>query len=132
MICKCFIWCCLRCFCNVFTIYHTHLTWFSSVTVISYFGCIRRTFFMTSEILLSAKKLSCTLTLPPTTLDWLLSLTILPTTLDWLLSVTEECGDFRVERDEGRTSAEGSGEEGTWPALAGRSLYRKHKTHRYS
>lgn len=85
---------------------------------------------MTSEILLSARKLSCTLTLLPTTLDWLLSLTLLPTTLDWLLSVTEECGDLRVEREEGRTSAEGSGEEGTWPALAGRSLYRKHKTHK--
>lgn len=83
---------------------------------------------MTSEILLSARKLSCTLTLPPTTLDWLLSLTLLPTKLDWLLSVTEECGDFLVERGEGLTSAEGSGEEGTWPALAGRSLYRKHNT----
>lgn len=41
--------------------------------------------------------------------------------------MTEECGDFRVERDEGRILAEGSGEEGIWLALVGRSFYRKYK-----
>lgn len=78
----------------------------------SYFGCIRRTFFMTSEILLSARKLFCTLML-------------FSTSVDCLLSLMDECGDFLVERGVvGRTSLEGSGEEGTWPALAGRSLCR--------
>lgn len=46
--------------------------------------------------------------------------------------MTEECGDFRVERDEGRILAEGSGEEGIWLALVGRSFYRKYKIYRYS
>lgn len=66
---------------------------------------------MTSEILLSARKLFCTLML-------------FSTSVDCLLSLMDECGDFLVERGVGRTSLEGSGEEGTWPALAGRSLCR--------
>ena len=68
---------------------------------------------MTSEILLSARKLFCTLML-------------FSTSVDCLLSLMDECGDFLVERGVGLTSLEGSGEEGTWPALAGRSLCRKY------
>lgn len=87
---------------------------------------------MIFEILLLVRKFFCIFIFSLIILDWLFFFILLSIILDWLFFVTEECGDFRVERDEGRILAEGSGEEGIWLALVGRSFYRKYKIYRYS
>lgn len=74
---------------------------------------------MIFEILLLVRKFFCIFILLLIILDWLFFFILLSIILDWLFFVTEECGDFRVERDEGCILAEGSGEEGIWLVLVG-------------